>query len=86
MSAEQIFEKKQECAKYIDDIQTDIDKNNEIFSQNESYYESLTEIFYSESKNSCFALIDIKKQTTGKLIKSKKIIDLLTAKQTIFEE
>ena len=52
MTDDQLFQKKQECASYKDNIQKEIDKN--YGKEGESFYSiSLLEIFYSPKEKSC---------------------------------
>ena len=81
LSTNELFEKKQECEKYKESLQKEIDKETKAFENMWNFYsENIEEIFYSESKNSCFAIIDwryIIKNDGGKS-EYKKIVDILS--------
>lgn len=55
MTADQLFQKKKECASYRDEIQKDIDKNYWLESDRANLH--LTEIFYSSKRNSCLYVV-----------------------------
>ena len=50
LSKDELFEKKQECAKYKNDIEKSIEEEN---SKNLESHKYLNEIFYSPKNNSC---------------------------------
>lgn len=59
LSQDTLFQKKQECAKYKDSIQNEIDKEAERLENLKVYYDaSIGEIFYSIKENSCFVIIN----------------------------
>jgi len=76
LSADQLFEKKQECAKYKESLQGEIDK------MGSSYSETINEIFYSVPKNSCFALTYRVRENHDSYV----ITDLLTNEITTYSE
>ena len=57
LSKDELFEKKKECASYKEWLQNEINKlQNEVEKANGYYLETIVEIFYSPTKNSCFAI------------------------------
>lgn len=86
LSKSELFEKKQECAKYKDKIQNEIDKE-EVESQQELWIyhsENIWEIFYSSKENSCFALTSYTRIFGWETAICNKIINLLDNTQTIY--
>ena len=80
MTADQLFQKKQECAKYKDDLQKEVNKDN---SESTIYFRdfrTINEIFYSQIINSCFGLIEeqLKPTSNSSWTTTYWIIDLLT--------
>ncbi len=73
------FEKKQQCAKYIPTIEARIQKDkNELSTNGDFYSETLDEIFYSKSNNSCFAIMDLMMKNTWEGAHKKIIHNVLT--------
>lgn len=85
MTAQQIFEKKQECAKYKDSLHNEI-KDRESNFEKLNYTESINEIFYSISDNSCYALTTAIRRYWDKIQTDQNIINLLTNELTSYNE
>jgi outer membrane murein-binding lipoprotein Lpp len=83
LSQSELFEKKQECIAYKNNIQKEIDKEIQAFWNTAAYFnKNIEEIFYSSKENSCFALIwEITITINGKSIEKNRIINLLTNKK-----
>lgn len=89
LSQDELFEKKQECIKYKNDLQDRIDKDTQEFKEVGAFYsEGIEEIFYSESENSCFAITKeiLKWNSNSESESRKRIIDLLTNNSTNYED
>lgn len=84
LSENELFEKKQECAKYKEGLQSEIDKSqNEVEQANGYYLETIVEIFYSPIKNSCFAITNERSSRDRKEYNNYEwIIDLLSNEKT----
>jgi len=82
LSQDELFSKKQECAKYKNSIQDEINEEKKRLEKLEvSYDGSIEEIFYNSKENSCFAVLN--EQTLYKnwnQIINSTIKDLLTNK------
>lgn len=85
MDQEDLFEKKQECVSYRNELQKQIDKDSD---QGKDLWiintQIIKEIFYSKKENSCFASINSFFWPTDKIIESRKIVDLLTNETTTY--
>lgn len=87
-SQEDLFEKKQECISYKDNLQNEI--NSDIERLEGMWYYStqfIKEIFYSLKEDSCFA-VTYKKSTSDdwNVFSDNKIINLLTNEEIIYDE
>lgn len=84
LSQGELFEKKQECFTYKDNLQKEIDKSqNEVEKADWYYYERIVEIFYSPTKNSCFAITNERSSRDRKEYNELDwIIDLLSNEKT----
>ncbi len=87
LSQSELFEKKQECAKYKDGLQNEIDKSQNKVEQASGYYlETIVEVFYSPTKNSCFAITNERSSRDLKEYNDYKwIIDLLSNENTNYK-
>ena len=64
LSKSELFEKKQECAAYKNNLQKEIDKEIAEFKVVGDFFsKTIDEIFYSSKENSCFALVQSTRST-----------------------
>lgn len=86
-SHDELFKKKQECAKYKEGLQNEIDKSQNKVEQASGYYlETIVEIFYSPTKNSCFAITNERSSRDLKEYNDYEwIIDLLSNEKTNYK-
>lgn len=88
--SDDIFKKKQECAKYKDDmLKESISFHNEWMTRTWDAYDlSIDEIFYSKSYNSCIYELSISKtidiwEWLQKILLNKYLYDYLSKKEII---
>lgn len=90
LSQSELFEKKQECIKYKEGLQKEIDKESErIENFGDWSYKStfIAEIFYSTKENTCFAITDETLiSNNGNSVRSNYIINLLTNEAVRYTE
>lgn len=77
MTANEIFEKKQECAKHKSEIQKEIEEANQLYKKWKyfTHEEKLSEILYSPKKNSCLYTVDVIEEQEWKTCVFFKIYD-----------
>lgn len=90
LSQSELFEKKQECIKYKEGLQKEIDKEvKRVENFWDWSYESdvITEIFYSNKENTCFALTsETMILSNGNQFNYSKIINLLTNEEVSYSD
>lgn len=81
------FEKKQKCASYISSIENRIQKDKKELNTNGEYYnETLDEIFYSQERKSCIAIMDLIMKNSWGTVYKKIIHDILSNNRETYDK
>lgn len=89
LSQDELFNKKQECLTYKDNLQKDIDKDKLYMETNGwSYSARIKEIFYSPVDNTCIGVVGIIgrfSKEPNDIFSEIQIIDILENQSTSYE-